>query len=139
MPFKHLPLPRRILLAAAAIFVIGWSAAVLIYAAAPDVDNEELVYQATTGKRFDFELERTGGKALVMAVRFGHWVGTLWHGQRLAYTIAITCSLTALMCWWVSRRIEYIDLLDREEAEEARRAQAVAAISGSAGAPDQGR
>ena len=44
----------------------------------------------------------TTGMAMVYAVRFNEWLSSLWHGKRLAVTVAVLAMVIALACFWVA-------------------------------------
>ncbi len=50
----------------------------------------------------DYNVERIGGKAAVYAARFNQWIGGLWHGRPLAYTVAAIAVAVALLCLWIA-------------------------------------
>jgi hypothetical protein len=110
---NHLIQATRLRIAAGVIAVVGLLAAVTIYATASDVAS-------ANGVRFDFvngqpfvikpqesahdqrELQRLGGTAAVMTLRFSRWFDSLWRGRRLAYTVATLSIVVALGCWYVA-------------------------------------
>ncbi|WP_077033699.1 hypothetical protein [Pelomonas sp. KK5] len=48
------------------------------------------------------QLEHIGGKAAVWAVEFNEWMGSLWHGKRLAATVAVLAAVAMLACFHVA-------------------------------------
>lgn len=50
-------------------------------------------------KRYVSQLERIGGKQAVLFDELLTWLGSLWEGRRLAYTIA-TLSAAVSLCLW---------------------------------------
>jgi hypothetical protein len=58
------------------------------------------------------ELARLGGTASVQTVKFDQWVGSLWHGQRLAFTLALLGLAVGGACWHVG------GLMDEELLED---------------------
>lgn len=108
-------LPRQLRLAAIAILAIGWIAAVLVYCFAENgerMDGDSAEYQLVRGqvvavpfsasKREQQELARLGGDASVRIVEFDSWLGTLWHGERLAYTLAVMATVVGAACLYVA-------------------------------------
>jgi hypothetical protein len=93
---SRFPLHLRLYLAGALIFIAGLVAATLIYRNANDAD--ERAYAAMDNAQYEYQLERLGGKAMVMVAQFNHWLSSLWHGQRLAYTVAAIAFAAALTC-----------------------------------------
>ncbi len=92
------PVSRRLRLAAVAILVVGLAAAVWIYlnAAAPADGAGNPLEES---KQYVRTLELYGGKANVLAVELREWFDSLWHGTRLAYTVACSSVLLAGAFW----------------------------------------
>ena len=88
---------RRLRFVAAAILVVGLASAIWIYLTAvpPAVD----VLDIENTKQYIHALELYGGKANVLAVKLNQWVDSLWHGTRLAYTVACATVLLAGAFW----------------------------------------
>jgi len=84
---------RRFRFAAAAILIVGFASAIGIYlTAAPPTDD---VLDIENSKQYIHALELYGGKANVLAVKLNQWFDSLWHGTRLAYTVACAAVLLA--------------------------------------------
>ena len=47
------------------------------------------------------ELQRLGGTATVQTVKFDQWLASLWHGERLAGTLAVLGLIAGGACWWI--------------------------------------
>jgi len=90
--------PRtRHLAIAAAIVVAGLASAAAIFIRAAGGSPEALLeLSPDTSKKYLRDLEMYGGTANVLAVEFSAWFGSLWHGRRLAYTVATLSLLGAL-------------------------------------------
>lgn len=97
-------LMRRI---AAGILVAGLSASAAVFALAPaEAEGEQAgvyVASASNSKRVRLELERAGGKAAVFAAEFDEWFDGLWHGRRLAATLAVLSAGASLLCLLAGR------------------------------------
>ena len=78
-----------------AILIIGFVAAVVIYLTAQPPPANPLGYDPMDTKKYLHDLELYGGKANVLAAEFQEWFGSLWHGKRLAFTVAAITVLTA--------------------------------------------
>ncbi|MBB1634592.1 hypothetical protein [Cupriavidus sp. UME77] len=104
-PGKRWPLPARIYLLGAVILAAGWIAGVLIYLLAASGEAGDLAYGPGWQRQYDFQLERIGGKAAVLAAEFSQWFSDLWHGRQLAFTVAILCTGIALLCFLVAREL----------------------------------
>jgi len=92
---------RRCRLVAAGVLAAGWTAAVAVYAtAAPAVTSPD-VEEARLSKAYERQMEVFGGKAAIAGAELDDWLSSLWHGRRLAYTIAVLAVPVALACWAV--------------------------------------
>ena len=68
-----------------ALVAAGLVAGAAVYATAGgDADVDAMAQQ-----REMREVDRLGGTATVQTVRFNGWLGSLFHGQRLAFTLAL--------------------------------------------------
>jgi hypothetical protein len=96
----------------------GLLAAALAFAvAAPDDGSEAVAYEIVDGKsypvmladskRYNRDLERIGGKSAVLGVEFMDWFRGLWHGRRLAYTLASLSAGGFLVCFYLAHRLDY--------------------------------
>jgi len=103
---SNLELKKRLRLTCLIILVAGLCSAALIYRFAEDIADDAISYTIVNGtiypfsvrdsKRYQYELERFGGKAIVMFDDFNHWFTGLWRGKALARTVAWTSVLVAL-------------------------------------------
>ena len=92
---------RRALLVTTSILAVGLVAALVIYvvaARAPDDSSAEL----TDSKQYLRQMELYGGKANVLAAELLQWFASLWHGRRLALTVACGTVLVAGAYWLVA-------------------------------------
>jgi hypothetical protein len=92
--------PTRLRFLAAAILVIGLGCAGAIYLRAGS--GAMPAYELEETKPYLRTLELYGGTANVLATEFRHWLSSLWHGQRLAFTVAFLTLVTACICWLLS-------------------------------------
>lgn len=79
---------RRVRAVAAAVLVAGWTIAAVVYATATDPVEDPDVYEMAHSRKYVREVERLGGKAGLLTSDLDEWLASLWHGKRLAYTIA---------------------------------------------------
>ena len=85
---------------AAALLAVGWAIALVVYvAASPVVENPE-VEDLEHSKAYLRQTEIIGGKAAVLGNDLREWFDGLWHGQRLAFTIAAITAIVALVYYW---------------------------------------
>lgn len=92
---------RRALLVTTSILTVGLTAALVLYAAAvraPDDPAADL----TESKQYLRQMELYGGKANVLAAELQQWFASLWHGRRLALTVACGTVLVAGAYWLVA-------------------------------------
>ena len=119
MSRKHSTIQIRLYLIGAAILFGGLLSAGWIYLAAPDdvgdsdvfsydiVDGHKYAVTKADSKRYRYEMERLGGKFNLVLDDFNQWLASLWHGKRLAYTIAVLAIVAALACYWVAQHPDY--------------------------------
>lgn len=110
------------------ILIVGLSCATWIFVAATDdigdgnVVNYQIVagnnYALTTGdsKRYQYDMERIGGKYAVVTDEINQWLSSLWHGKRLAYTVSILAIGISLACFLIAQHPDY-KLPDEESGE----------------------
>ena len=85
----------RVRAGAFAILAIGFAAAVVIYLTAQPPPGNPLGYDPADTKKYLRDLEVYGGKSNVLATEFREWFDSLWHGKRLAFTVAVITLLAA--------------------------------------------
>jgi hypothetical protein len=78
-----------------AILVLGFAAAAVIYLTAQPSPANPLGYDPLDTKKYLHDLEVYGGKANVIAAEFTDWFAGLWHGKRLAFTVAVLTAFSA--------------------------------------------
>jgi hypothetical protein len=78
-----------------AILAVGFAAALAIFVSARAAPGNPLGYEPEDTKKYLHDLELYGGKANVMAEELRHWFASLWHGRRLAATVACLTVLAA--------------------------------------------
>ncbi len=80
-----------------AIAAAGLVAGALAYATAGrDADVDAVAQQ-----REMREVDRLGGTATVQTVKFDGWLGSLFHGERLAFTLVVLGLALGGACWHV--------------------------------------
>lgn len=82
------------------ILLAGLVVAVLIYLNAP-LPEDDLLNAVALGnsKATEYEMERIGGVGNVYSTEFAHWFESLWHGKRLAFTVATLSLAGGLVCF----------------------------------------
>jgi hypothetical protein len=88
------PLVQRIGLA---IVATGLIAGAGVYVSASSDPDADLVAQ----QREMREVARLGGTATVQTVKFNLWLSSMWHGERLAFTLALLGLVVGGVFWKV--------------------------------------
>ena len=115
-PMTRRPLFLRIRRCGWLILLVGWSFAALNYVSAASDNANGNADNIVGARSYDYNIERIGGKAALYAVRFNEWLGGLWHGRTLSYTVAILTLVLAIACFWVASLISepIADKTDRD-------------------------
>jgi hypothetical protein len=95
---------RRLRIATAAILAVGLSSALAVYLAARPGPGNPLGSDPEDSKQYLRQMEVYGGTANVLASEIREWFGSLWHGKRLAGTIATATILLAGAVWFFGVR-----------------------------------
>jgi len=98
-------LRRRLRLAGAAILLAGLLAALLVNRTAAPDDERALEARLNYTKRYEYQMELMGGKANILATDLRDWFLGLWHGKRLARTLAVLSIGGGLACFFVAHRL----------------------------------
>jgi hypothetical protein len=85
-----------------AVLVIGLATAALIYVLASEDRDLEIAAEIASGRMYQHNLELMGGKLGVFLADFNDWFASLWHGKRLAGTIAVLAIVTGAGCFWIA-------------------------------------
>lgn len=107
-------LRKQLYLASAFVFAVGLGSALFIYADARDDDSANAIgYEMVDGvaypiaardsKRYRHDLERLGGKAAILADDFSNWLSGLWHGKRLAFSVALISVVVSGLIFMVAK------------------------------------
>jgi len=90
---------RRVRLAGLLILVLGGLAAAIVLATASRAGAVDVPGLADSEAR---TLERIGGKATARTVAFDDWLASLWHGERLGWTLAVLSLVVGGACLHVA-------------------------------------
>jgi hypothetical protein len=90
---------RRLRFVAGVILAVGLASAIWIYLIAASSTDDALGYDPEESKQYLRAMELYGGKANLLAAEFRRWFDGLWHGRRLAYTVACVTVLLASAFW----------------------------------------
>jgi hypothetical protein len=91
----------RVRLITAAILIVGLGSAIVIYLTAESAGNLP-GYDAEDSKQYLRAMELYGGKANLLASELLRCFNGLWHGTRLAFTVACITVVVAGVFWLVS-------------------------------------
>ena len=106
----------RLLICAALVAIIGFSAALVIYLRAPDDESDDVVvvvggktfrYPITSTKAYQRDLQRAGGNAAVLFDDVERWIRGRWHGRALGVTLAWITGIVSLALFLVAREVGY--------------------------------
>ena len=110
LPDKDSPAQTMLRRIGVAILVVGLSAAAWVFATAPAADESAAagdtgpyVAGVDNSKRYRLELERIGGKSAVVTAEFSDWFDSLWHGRKLAGTLAVLAVGSAWLCFLLAK------------------------------------
>jgi hypothetical protein len=81
------------------ILTLGCATALSIYLTAGPAPGDTSGDDPTDSKQYQRQMELYGGKANVLAAELTRWLGSLWHGRRLALTVACATILVAGGFW----------------------------------------
>ena len=88
--------PARFRVILAAILIVGFGAALAIFAFAELAPVDPL----GESKMYVHDMVLYGGKTNMVLGEFATWIGSLWHGTRLALTVAALTVLIAIAFWY---------------------------------------
>ena len=114
-----MPLHRRIHRVGVVVLGLGLISAVVLYVVA--LNNGDSGTGGTSepdfsgDRRFNYQLERIGGKSAIYMAAINRWLGSLWHGTNLAWTVGTLSLLMALACFWLANFLSYPPLPEPEE------------------------
>ena len=101
MSFNAIGIPARLKRILALILIAGFGAAIVIYAMAAPGSANPTGFDPEDSKRDLRDIEVYGGKANLLASDFRHTFSSLWHGRRLAFTVAfLTIMLAAAVLFF---------------------------------------
>jgi hypothetical protein len=88
------PKRRRIV---TAILLVGLVSALVIYLTAPIIVPDPSGFDPQDSKQYLRQVESVGGKGNELATELRLWLESLWHGERLAGTVACITVFVALI------------------------------------------
>jgi hypothetical protein len=110
-------LQKRLYAAAAAVLLAGLCGAAAVYFTAGDdaglsgaaqiviIDGKTYSIPRGDNRAYDYQLERFGGKGLVLLDDFDHWFSGLWRGRALARTLGVLSVLLSLALYLLAARM----------------------------------
>ncbi len=91
---------RRFRILVRAILGVGLAIAAAIYIAAGAGPSTRAGNDPNDSRQYLRQMQMYGGKSNVVATEIREWLGTLWHGKRLAGTVAFATVLFAASVWF---------------------------------------
>ena len=85
----------RLRLLAGAVALVGFAISIWIYLTAAGTPANPLGYEPEDSKVYLRDMQRYGGKANLIGSELAGWFNGLWHGRRLAFTVACLTLLVA--------------------------------------------
>jgi ABC-type nitrate/sulfonate/bicarbonate transport system permease component len=98
--------PRLVQRLGLALVATGLIAGAAVYASA----TSDLEADALAQQREMREVDRLGGTATVQTVKFNQWLASLWHGERLGWTLAVLGVVVGGACWRIGSLMGEEDL-----------------------------
>lgn len=86
-----------------AILAVGFLGSIAIYWKATTPTANPLGYDPEDTKQYLRQMQMYGGNANVLASELREWFASLWHGERLAFTVAFLTLMTAAAYWLFTR------------------------------------
>ena len=83
------------------ILAVGLGSAVCMYWNASDADDAA----DSLTKRDVYQLEKLGGKELVLSTQLQEWFSSLWHGRRLAWTVGCASITASAVSFFAARKL----------------------------------
>ena len=103
MSEKDADLQARLRLIGVGILVVGLLAATAVDLMA----RSGAVGPGTDTKNYEYQMEFIGGKSNILATQITDWFSGLWHGRKLAQTLAFISVVGSLACFFVAHRLNY--------------------------------
>ena len=114
-PARGVPLHKRIFYSGVVVLFAGLIGAALIYMFSAEIAATDPTTQMASRRAYERSIELFGGKAMVSMVHFNQWLGSLWHGERLAFTMGVLSIVVALACFWAAGRVSERTASDQDE------------------------
>jgi hypothetical protein len=88
--------PRKINAISLGLLLVGLGGAAAIYALAEPPEDDPLLADLHSNRKYKRELAVYGGRANVASAEFIDWFGGLWQGRNLAGTVAVITVVATL-------------------------------------------
>ncbi len=103
---------RRLRGLGALILVVGALAAAAVYRHTAPEDGAQYLFDSGTqlsgnARRYENEMKNIGGESNVLAAELRDWFDSLWHGRRLAATLAVLSLGGSLACFLLAHLQPY--------------------------------
>ena len=74
------------------------------------IDGNSYAVMPADSKRYEHDMEAIGGKSAVLGAELMDWFRSLWHGRRLAATLAFLGAGGFLACFFLANRLSFAPL-----------------------------
>jgi len=110
------------------ILVFGLLAAAIVYLTTPQIGADSSNHALGTAaysivprdsKQYFSDVQNVGGKTALLADDLNWWLADLWHGRRLAYTMAALSMIFALTCFVTGHALSRLPPTKRPEGKDS--------------------
>ncbi len=90
------------------LLLIGFGLALTVFVTTQPASVDPFADNPQAAKMHDRQLEMIGGKASIMTSDFQSWLGSLWHGRKLAVTLAVLTVGVTFAFRYIASHPDYI-------------------------------
>ena len=119
-----------IYLISALVLVAGLVGAAVVYQKAIDDEMKDVIGFEIVGgrtypilpqdtKRYEYDLERFGGKFAVLTDKLDRWLAGLWRGKNLAYMLTLFSIGISFVCFKIARELPICTTPDGSGSQDA--------------------
>ena len=107
---------KRIRVVGIILLIGGLLAGVVIFFRVPSQQDRDLILGIDVRTNRDvLQLEKMGGKSAVFMADFEDWFASIWHGRRLAYTVAVLAIAGYAGCYLLADFAEFSSADDPQQ------------------------
>jgi hypothetical protein len=104
--------PRKINQITVLLLLIGFGTALAVYFTAQPVPDDPVMRELMASKGYARQMRMIGGQATMDAAEFSGWLADLWHGRKLAGTLAVLTAGVTLIFRFVASHPDYLSAED---------------------------